>query len=71
MTYIYIYIGRQDGSGARGRGQPRRGGGHADWSGHGGGAVAGRERLPRLGRLCVCVYVCMCAGVYVGSEGGM
>ena len=19
----------------------------------------------------VCVYVCMCAGVYVGSEGGM
>jgi hypothetical protein len=56
---IYIYIGRQDGSGAGGRREAWRGGGCADWSGHGGGAVAGRERLPPLGLLCVCVYAAL------------
>ena len=73
-TYVYItyiYPGRQPGSGARDKRQSWRGSGCADWSGHGGGA--GRERLPRLGHLCVCV--CMGAWVLlevcVGSEGGI
>jgi hypothetical protein len=74
---LYVYItymctGRLRGSGARGRKPSWQGGGHADWSGHGGGA--GRERLPRLGHLCV-EYVCMGAWVllqvYVCSEGGI
>jgi hypothetical protein len=54
-----MYIEREDGSGACGRTEAWRGGGCADWSGHGGGAVAGRERLPRLGHLCVCMHVCL------------
>ncbi len=67
----YIHTARQDGSGARGIIRSWQGGGCADRSGHGGGA--GRERLPRLGHLCVCV--CMGAWVllevYVGSKGGI
>jgi hypothetical protein len=58
----YIYTGRQDGSGARGKVPEGRGGGCADWSGHGG--ESGRERLPRSGHLCVCVYGCV--GVVAG-----
>jgi hypothetical protein len=58
-VYItYIHTERQSGSGACGI--QWQTGGHADWSGHGGGA--GRERLPRLGHLCVdvCVWVRGC-----------
>jgi len=57
-----IYTGRPRGSGARGKLPEGRGGGHADWSGHVGGA--GRERLPRPGHLCVCVSGCV--GVVTG-----
>ena len=32
--------------------------------------AAGQDVNACLGSV-VCVYVCMCAGVYVGSEGGM
>jgi hypothetical protein len=64
--YKCIYTGRQDGSGARGKRRAWRGCGCADWSGHGGGAVAGRERLLLLGHLCVCVYVCLVAGQWQG-----
>ncbi len=34
------------------------------------GMAAGQDVNACLGSV-ICVYVCMCAGVYVGSEGGM
>ena len=36
----------------------------------GAGMAAGQDVNACLGSV-ICVYVCMCAGVYAGSEGGM